>query len=401
MQHALEEPFTRHYKYYFKDGNITFLVDGTLYCVHRYFFSRDSLYFSSRLDQLGIREHGALSIIISLGDVECKDFDALLSVLYPDDFEEHGLSYEQWKSVLSLSTRWGFASLRRLALKSIDPPTPFDQLLLSRAYSVDDWVSPALTALCERTVPLSLSEARQMTVEDVVLITTVREGIRPHALQVDPDEIPNCIEAVKIGIHAGTGPGALGSAESSSSLSLRLMMEGANLKGGETPASQSGSTTASNGTGRSARSAIAAGANDAGEKVGGETSEDEEDASTAVALSPVDGAVRRRANLKGQDTSSGAGENDSVRSAEKTSRPTSVTSAWGKILVVPSPTLSHAPHSPQAWGIPADVVEPPHQQPVWTGWGRPSGKSPRRSSPPPVPPKPFGSQVWDSDGGGD
>jgi len=101
------------------------------------------------------------------------------------DFEEHSLSYEQWKSVLHLASRWGFASLRKLALKSIKPPTPFDQLLLSRAYSIDHWVLPALSALCERTVPLNLNEARQMNIEDVVLITTVREEISNHALEVD------------------------------------------------------------------------------------------------------------------------------------------------------------------------------------------------------------------------
>ncbi|KAI9508002.1 hypothetical protein F5148DRAFT_980530, partial [Russula earlei] len=178
VQPARGDPFTRHDKYYFKDGNITFLVDGTLYCVHRYFFGRDSTYFSTRLDHLGIREHEALSIIVSLADVERKDFEAFLSVLYPDDFEEHGLSYEQWKSVLHLSTRWGFASIRKLALRTINPPTPFDQLLLARSYSIDDWVLPALAALCERTVPLSLNEARLMSVEDVVLVTTVREDIR-------------------------------------------------------------------------------------------------------------------------------------------------------------------------------------------------------------------------------
>ena len=94
------DPFMRHDKYYFKDGNITFLVrlcliawssaycptqvDGTLYCVHRYFFCRDSTYFSTRLDQLSIREHEFLAIIISLGDVERKDFEAFLSVIYPE-----------------------------------------------------------------------------------------------------------------------------------------------------------------------------------------------------------------------------------------------------------------------------------------------------------------------------
>jgi hypothetical protein len=63
---------------------INLQVDGTLYCLHRYFFSRDSVYFSTRFDQLGIRDHEALPVAISLSDIECKDFDAFLSILYPE-----------------------------------------------------------------------------------------------------------------------------------------------------------------------------------------------------------------------------------------------------------------------------------------------------------------------------
>ena len=55
-----------------------------LYCVHRYFFCRDSVYFSNRFHQLDIRDHEALPNVVSLGDVGCKDFDAFLSVLYPE-----------------------------------------------------------------------------------------------------------------------------------------------------------------------------------------------------------------------------------------------------------------------------------------------------------------------------
>ncbi|KAH9024294.1 hypothetical protein EDB84DRAFT_1580288 [Lactarius hengduanensis] len=125
-----DDSFIRHDAYFFKDGNVTFLVDGTLYC-------------------LDIRDHEALPTIISIGDVERKDFEALLSVLYPANFEAHELTYEQWKSVLHLSTRWGFASLRKLAIKSIKPPTSHDKFVLARTYSVDHWVLPALTALCK------------------------------------------------------------------------------------------------------------------------------------------------------------------------------------------------------------------------------------------------------------
>ena len=91
-------------------------------------------------------------------------------------FREEQFSYEEWKSVLHLSTRWGFASIRRLALGSIEPPTPHDRLLLARTYSVDDWVLPALAALCERTTPLTVTEAREMRIEDVVLVFTARES---------------------------------------------------------------------------------------------------------------------------------------------------------------------------------------------------------------------------------
>ncbi|KAH9022417.1 hypothetical protein EDB84DRAFT_498507 [Lactarius hengduanensis] len=98
-----DDSFVQHDAYFFKDGNVTFLVtfcnlrtrhiltspqiDGTLYCVHRYFFYRDSVYFSTRFAQLGICDHEALPTIISLGDVERNDFEAFLSILYPANFK--------------------------------------------------------------------------------------------------------------------------------------------------------------------------------------------------------------------------------------------------------------------------------------------------------------------------
>jgi len=68
------------------------------------------------------------------------------------------VSYEEWKSVLHLSTRLSFASIRRLALSSIEPLTPHNRLLLARIYSLNG-VVPALSALCEMTVPLTLLKA--------------------------------------------------------------------------------------------------------------------------------------------------------------------------------------------------------------------------------------------------
>ena len=59
-------------------------VEGTLYCIHRYFFFRDSAYFPTQFSQFDIHDHEASHTIISLGDIERQDFDAFLSILYPE-----------------------------------------------------------------------------------------------------------------------------------------------------------------------------------------------------------------------------------------------------------------------------------------------------------------------------
>ena len=189
-----------------------------------------------------------------------------------------------------------------------------------------------------------------MNIEDVVLITTVREDIRPHTLQVDPDEIPHCIEAAQAGMCAvatGQGAGA-------------FRLEGAR---GATPTSPS---STSNGTERSARStADVAKANN----TGAEGENEDDDATTAVALSPLE--VRRGAKR------------------DETSR---CTSAWGKILVVPSPTISLA-HHVHEWGTPADPLEA-HDPSLQSTF---AVKSPRRSSAVPAPVKPVRGDSSDSD----
>jgi hypothetical protein len=243
-------------------------------------------------------------------------------------------------------------------MRSINPPTPFDQLLLARAYSVNHWILPALSALCERTVPLSLNEARQLRIEDVVLISTVREDIRLHALQVDSHEIPRCIEAAQAGMHA-VAAGRHGA----------FAPEGAKGEALTKP-------SLSNGTDWSARTATAAVANN----MSGVGGENDEDARTAVASSPVD---MKRASW-GRVDAGGGGAGGHIaspvesRPSERSSRPNS---AWGKILVVPSPTVSHSPSS-SIWGT-ADPPETHDPPPAWPG-GRMSsgwGASTRRLPP--------------------
>ncbi|KZP02521.1 hypothetical protein FIBSPDRAFT_969897 [Athelia psychrophila] len=76
----LEAKAKRHSQYYFKDGNVVFLIEEVLYNVHQYFFKRDSAHFRSILASV---QGGGEPNPILLSDVSCSDFDEFLAILYP------------------------------------------------------------------------------------------------------------------------------------------------------------------------------------------------------------------------------------------------------------------------------------------------------------------------------
>jgi len=119
-----------------------------------------------------------------------------LSILYPLDFNASGgHSLEELSSILDLSTRWGFASIRDMAIRCLNPPTPHQRLVLGRKYGVDQWILPALHELCERPQPPTRDEARLMDLEDVVLVGSVREKVRTHATTVNSADMMDRIKA--------------------------------------------------------------------------------------------------------------------------------------------------------------------------------------------------------------
>jgi hypothetical protein len=104
-------------------------------------------------------------------------------------------TFEEWSAILDLSTRWGFTSIRDLAIRSIRPPDALKKLLLARKNNIDMWVQPALLELCMRPQPLSLEEASLMDLEDVILVGSVRQTSRLSTLTVGGTGIMNCILA--------------------------------------------------------------------------------------------------------------------------------------------------------------------------------------------------------------
>ena len=69
-----------------------------------------------------------------------------------------------------------------MAIRCLKPPTPQQRLILGRKHGIDQWILPALQELCERPELPTPDEARLMGLEDVILVGSVREKVRTHAL---------------------------------------------------------------------------------------------------------------------------------------------------------------------------------------------------------------------------
>ncbi|KAF7979220.1 hypothetical protein HWV62_43172 [Athelia sp. TMB] len=164
----------KHPFYYFRDGNMILSVEGTLYNIHRYFFERDSSVFRSSLEGTPATDTDTPLV---LADITCSDFDEFLSILYPTDFHRPAdKTTQQWASILHLADKWGFESIRLLAVDQLDAAPPVDKIVLGRRYGIAAWLPGAYEAVCTRDAPLTVEEGIRLGVEDVVRIAAARQA---------------------------------------------------------------------------------------------------------------------------------------------------------------------------------------------------------------------------------
>ncbi|KAJ3753976.1 hypothetical protein EV360DRAFT_52505 [Lentinula raphanica] len=224
-QHSESTPISKkHTRFYFPDGNVLFRVshyflvecslyahslesqvEDTLYRIHKYFFQRDSPVFGAMFSlpvPNGEQPEGDVDgRPIHLDGIQCVDFDRLLSVMYPEDFNSSELfTVDEWQSVLKLSSQWDFDSLRKLAIKHIGcVASSADLVLLGHKYDVSEWLLPHYISLCSRDEPLTLQEGRKLGVDTVITINQIRSQIRYRSnLNRHQDAIAELVQSVFI-----------------------------------------------------------------------------------------------------------------------------------------------------------------------------------------------------------
>ncbi|KDQ55180.1 hypothetical protein JAAARDRAFT_343722 [Jaapia argillacea MUCL 33604] len=192
----------RHPTYYFEnEGNVVFLVEKTLFKVHRYFLQRDSQVFHDMFScphEPGSEAEGLSDERpIHIPQIKSNDFEALLWVYYHFLVERTESTAERWASTLRLSHMYQMTSIKELAiaqLKRFDAPITF--ILIGRETETEELVQRGYVTVACRKLGLEPEEAEQMGLREVVNV--MRFALWAHSLE--PDEKLQAIDLDKPGV---------------------------------------------------------------------------------------------------------------------------------------------------------------------------------------------------------
>ncbi|KAF9816789.1 hypothetical protein IEO21_03869 [Rhodonia placenta] len=194
----------RHERFYIPDGNVVFLVEGTLFKVHRYFFIHGSNVFQGMFsmpspageDSEGMSDERP----IFLEGISSLDFARFLTMFYPRSMLKPDLETTlEWNSVLELAVKWQFDDIQALVVARLtEHASSVDQILLARQYRLSDWFYDAHVKICSRYEPLTLEEGRRLGVDEVVIISDVRQyNIRFNRGNVDHDKLRGALRVLE------------------------------------------------------------------------------------------------------------------------------------------------------------------------------------------------------------
>lgn len=104
-------------------------------------------------------------------------------------------------SILHLAHRWGFESIKQLAITNLSATLPgIERIALGRRYGIDHWLCAAYQAVCTREDPPSVKECSTLEVEDIMRISAIRQAYRrggrfsPDLLAGDIPEILGLVD---------------------------------------------------------------------------------------------------------------------------------------------------------------------------------------------------------------
>ncbi|KAI6046309.1 hypothetical protein EDC04DRAFT_1682231 [Pisolithus marmoratus] len=167
---------TKHSQYYLRDGNVAFVAEKQLFRVHRYFFERESQFFCNYFTTS--EESDGTDDKPFVLDIKSEDFTKFLWVWYNPRYRYGGQPKETWLTIITLAARWGFESMRELAISQLErfPMSPVDKIAIYKEHKIDKrLLIPSFVDLCKSPTLPSPADAQRLQLETVLRLAAARE----------------------------------------------------------------------------------------------------------------------------------------------------------------------------------------------------------------------------------
>ncbi|KZT03945.1 uncharacterized protein LAESUDRAFT_715869 [Laetiporus sulphureus 93-53] len=181
---AISDFCEKHNRFYIEDGNEIFLIEFTLFKIHRSVLQSRSVVFETmfslippdNVSKVGNSDGNP----IRLEGTSAIDFERLLAVLYPSDFRCMDLhTFDEWMSVIELATKYQMDDVREFAVeKATRSGSLAQRIVMARQYDLPDLLEKARLDICERRGPISLRDARLLGVDELAILCKSREDAR-------------------------------------------------------------------------------------------------------------------------------------------------------------------------------------------------------------------------------
>jgi len=163
-------------------------VEDTLFRVHRYFFTRESAFFRSKLPHPpppGEFTKGSSDTQpLVLEDTLQVDFERFLWVFYNPKYSLYDATVEEWTSILKLAHQWKFSGIKDLAIRELErlEVPPLRKIVIYHNYAIDRrLLQAAYTAFTIRDKPITIEEGQELGLETVIQLALAREHVRAPA----------------------------------------------------------------------------------------------------------------------------------------------------------------------------------------------------------------------------
>ncbi|KAF9525015.1 hypothetical protein CPB83DRAFT_726888, partial [Crepidotus variabilis] len=173
----------RHPEYYFKDGDLYFLVGTTNFCVHSYFFARDSTQFRNELSacpSVGELPKGSKDSAIQLERATADEFASFLWTYYNRKFDDYSAAdVATWTGIIKVAFEYDFPAVKDFAIRGLESKfeiAPADRISLYRKYKADKkYLTPLFLKMIQREEWPSNDEIDILGHDATTLISRARE----------------------------------------------------------------------------------------------------------------------------------------------------------------------------------------------------------------------------------